>query len=307
MSYTLIELVDQVCGEIGIQQPNSVIGNTDLQVIQLLSLCNRLGKDLVRDYEWNRLVKAYVFQTTAATTTTGTITAGSAVMTGIPDTSGLAAGRVVTGTGIQPYAEILTVDGANQITLNSFATTATSSCSFTFAVQDYSVPSGFDRMISDTNWDRTNHWRNMGPKSSQEWQWLQGGIISTGQRERYRIYQNKMRIFAAITTSYLFAYEYVSSFWVVPTGGTEATKAAFTADSDFCVFPDDLMALGLKYQWLKSKKLDFGVELAEFNRALSYCKAQDQPVGAASLAPLQMPDLISPWSVQDGNWPTTPI
>ena len=276
-------------------------------MIQLLSLCNRLGKDLVSDFEWNRLVKAYVFQTTAATTTTGTITADSAVMTGIPDTSGLAAGRVVTGTGIQPYAEILSVDSSTQITLNSYATTATSSCSFTFAVQDYSVPSGFDRMISDSNWDRTNHWSNMGPKSSQEWQWLQGGIISVGPRERYRIYQNKMRIFAAITTSYLFAYEYVSNFWVVATGGTEGSKAAFTADTDTCIFPDDLMALGLKYQWLKAKKLDFGVELAEFNRALSIRKAQDQPVAAASLAPFERSDLVGPWSVSDGSWPTTPI
>jgi hypothetical protein len=59
----------------------------------------------------------------------------------------------------------------------------------TFAKQDYDpMPGGYDRMISDTNWDRTDHWRNLGPKSSQDWQFLQGGIISIGPRERFRIY-----------------------------------------------------------------------------------------------------------------------
>ena len=173
--------------------------------LQMLALANRLGKDLVRDYEWERLVKAYIFQTQAAVTTTGNITSASSIITSIPDTSSLAVGNVVTGTGVQPYAEILTIDSGTQVTLNMPVTTSTSSVSLTFAKQDYSLPADYDRMVSDTNWDRTNHWRNLGTKSSQEWQWLQGGVISIGPRERYRIYQNKLRIFAAITSIYSFA------------------------------------------------------------------------------------------------------
>lgn len=307
MSYTLLQLVDQVCGEMGISQPTSVIGNQNNQVIQMLALAQRLGKDLVRDYEWQRLVKAYIWQSQVAVTTTGNITSGSSVITNIPSTTSLAVGNVITGTGTAPYAEILTIDSPTQVTLNMPVTTTTASVSITFAKQDYSLPSDFDRMISDTNWDRTNHWQNLGTKSSQEWQWLQGGVISIGPRERYRIYQNKIRIFAAITTVYNFAFEYVSNSWVVPTGGTAGTKAAFTLDTDTCVFPDDLMLSGLKYLWLKAKKLDFGIELAEFTRALSYCKAQDVPVPSMSLAPQQLTDLVGPWSTPDGSWPSTPI
>lgn len=303
MSYSLLQLVDQVAGELGVQQPTTVVSSSNNQVKQLLALANRLGKDLVRDFEWNRLVKAYIWQTTAAVTTTGNITNASSVITSIPSTASLAVGNVVTGTGIQPYAEILTVDSSTQVTLNTPVTTSTNSVSLTFAKQDYDLPADFDRMISDTNWDRTNHWRNLGSKSSQEWQWLQGGVISIGPRERYRIYQNKLRVFAALTTVYTFAFEYVSNYWVVATGGTAATKAAFTVDTDTCVFPDDLMVAGLKYMWLKAKKLDFGIELAEFTRALSYCKAQDQPVPSMSLAPFPVPELIGPYSVADGNWP----
>ena len=172
----------------------------------------------------------------------------------------------------------------------------------TFAKQDYDLPDGYDRMISDTNWDRTDHWRNLGPKSSQDWQFLQGGIISIGPRERYRIYNNKFRIFQALTTVYNFAFEYVSNYWVCAAGSDQGSKSAYTADTDTSIFPDDLMLAGLKFYFLKAKKLDYSIELGEFMRALSYCKAQDQPVSAMSLAPVGMNQLVGPWSVQDGNW-----
>ena len=303
MAYTLLQLVDQVSGELGLSQPAVVIGNSNNQTAQLLALAQRLGKDLVRDYEWQRLVKAYIFQTTAGTTVTGDITANSSVISNIT-TSGLEVGNVVTGTGIAAYSEILTINSASQLTLNMPVSTSTAAVSLTFAKQDYPMPGGFDRMISDTNWDRTNHWRNLGTKTSQEWQWLQGGIISVGPRERYRIYNDKLRIFQALTSVYNLAFEYVGSYWVVATGGTEGTKSAYTADSDTCVFTDDLMLAGLKYYFLKAKKLDYAIELGEFMRTLSYTKAQDVPVAAQSLAPAGMNALVGPWSIQDGNWPT---
>jgi hypothetical protein len=304
MSYTLLQLVDQMSAELGLTQPATVIGSSNNQTIQILALANRLGKDLVRDFEWQRLVQAYIWQTQVAVSTTGNITAGSKVITNIPTTAALAVGNVITGTGQTPYAEILTIDSNTQVTLNAPVATSTSSVSMTFAKQDYDLPGGYDRMISDTNWDRTDHWRNLGTKSSQDWQFLQGGIISIGPRERYRIYNNKFRIFQALTTVYNFSFEYVSNWWVCATGSDQGSKSAYTADTDTCVFSDDLMLAGLKFYFLKAKKLDYSVELGEFMRSLSYCKAQDVPVSAMSLAPVGMNQLVGPWSVQDGNWPS---
>jgi hypothetical protein len=304
MSYTLLQLVDQMSAELGLTQPPSVIGSSNNQTVQILALANRLGKDLVRDYEWQRLVQAYIWQTQVAVSTTGNITANSKVITNIPSTAALQVGNVITGTGQAPYAEILTIDSSTQVTLNTPVTTSTASVSMTFAKQDYDLPDGYDRMISDTNWDRTDHWRNLGPKSSQDWQFLQGGIISIGPRERFRIYNNKFRIFQALTTVYNFSFEYVSNYWVCATGSDQGSKSAYTADTDTSIFPDDLMLAGLKFYFLKAKKLDYAIELGEFMRALSYCKAQDQPVSAMSLAPVGMNQLVGPWSVQDGNWPS---
>jgi hypothetical protein len=84
MSYTLLQLVDQMSAELGLTQPATVIGSSNNQTIQILALANRLGKDLVRDFEWQRLVQAYIWQTQVAVSTTGNITAGSKVITNIP-------------------------------------------------------------------------------------------------------------------------------------------------------------------------------------------------------------------------------
>src|SRR2546430_9519036 len=266
MSYTLLALVDQVAGELGLAQPSTVIGSNVNQTVQWLALAQRLGKDLVREFPWNRNTLIYVLTTTAAVTVTGNTTSGSAIITGMSATGSLAATYVcTTGTGIPTYAEITSVDSATQVTMNLPATAAGTGVSLTFAKQDYALPSDYNRILGDTDWDRTNHWPNPGAKTSQEWAAIQGSGIAIAPRNRFRIYNNNLRLVPAPTTATNMSFEYVSNYWVIATGGTAATKATFTVDTDTCIYPDDLMMAGLKYYFLKAKKLDFGPELAEFN------------------------------------------
>lgn len=53
---------------------------------------------------------------------TGTLSSGSAVVTGMSSTAGLLAGMLVTGTGIAAGASVASVDSASQITLSAAAT-----------------------------------------------------------------------------------------------------------------------------------------------------------------------------------------
>ena len=232
MSHTLLELMDQATGELGLAQPSAVIGSSVSQTVQFLALIQRLGKDLVREYEWRRLVTEYTFPTVASTA-------------------------------------------------------------------DYALPSDFDRMVSDTHWDRTNFWPNMGPKTSQEWQEIQAGLVNFG-RSRWRLYQNVVRITPTPSSVMTMAYEYVSNLWVIATGGTAPTKALFTVDSDTSIFPDDLMLSGLKLYFRKEKRLDFQYELAEFQEILATRKAQDQPVSSQNVAITQT-EVLDP-SVPEGSW-----
>lgn len=62
--YPLLDIVQQVCDELGLSRPAYVIGNDDPQTVQMLALINRLGRDLARQFEWQRLVKEYTLTTT---------------------------------------------------------------------------------------------------------------------------------------------------------------------------------------------------------------------------------------------------
>jgi hypothetical protein len=301
-SLTLLQLINQASGQLGLAQQSIVIGNSNNQTTQFLALTQQLGRDLIRDYEWNGCTKINVFQTSAALTKTGTSISGATTLTSLSNTTSLVAGMVITGTGIAPFAEILSVDSSTQVTMNLPATASGSAVTFTFAYQDYALPADYDRMVADTNWDRTNHWSNLGSRSSQDWATLQGGLISVGPRERFRIYGNKLRIFPALTSVYNLAFEYVSNYWITATGGTSPTKSAFSVDTDTCIFADDLMLTGIKYYFLRAKKLDYAMEFQDFQRTKSERRASDVPIPAKSLAPIQIPNLVGPWSIPEGSW-----
>ena len=305
MAYTLLELVDRVAAQIGITQPTAVIGSQDPQINQLQYLAEQLGQDLLKEYEWQRLVKPYYFTTTPAQGGTCNVSSATNALTGFNSVAGILAGMVITGPGIPSFTEVASVSTAAGTVFMTYPASgpSTSSASVNFITQDYALPSDFWKEVSDTNWDRTNHWRNLGPKTSQEWQWIQGGIISVGPRERYRIIGNKLRYFSAPASPLNIAYEYVSNSWIVASGASLPSLSAFAADGDTYIYRDDVMIHGLKYYWREAKGLDYTADYKRFQDALSSAKAQDQPVAAANLAPWQLPELVGPWSVQDGNWP----
>lgn len=62
-----LEIVRAVCGVIGLQQPNSLIGTSDLQVIQLRELLDKEGSELAARSAsgWQSLVREATFTTVA--------------------------------------------------------------------------------------------------------------------------------------------------------------------------------------------------------------------------------------------------
>ena len=86
MSMTLLQIVQAATSEMGVPVPQTVQGNTAQDVVQLLGLLNKVGRELYTNYEWQALVVPYRFYTSFLQTT-GDIADGSAVITNIPDTS----------------------------------------------------------------------------------------------------------------------------------------------------------------------------------------------------------------------------
>ena len=63
---TVLQIVRDACSEIGITQPNTAVGATDLQIIQLTSLVNREGRELSQRGQWQELVKEQTWTSLAA-------------------------------------------------------------------------------------------------------------------------------------------------------------------------------------------------------------------------------------------------
>lgn len=295
---TLLELVQQVCDELMIDRPSAVVNSSDPQIVQLYALLNRLGNDISRQAQWQRLNNEYVL-TTQALTQSGTTTAGSAVVTGIPSTASLSTDWGVLGVGIEPFAQIVSVDSATQVTLN-MAANASGTVDLTFSKVQYPLPSDWLMQIPQTEWDRTNRWPLLGPKSPQEWQSFKSGIVYAGPRERFRILQNTITINPPPPNGVMFAFEYISTGWVSSTTGVRSNK--YLADTDTAIFPDSLLITGLKSLWKVAKGLDGSFDLGEFRVLLETIKSQDRSAPKLSLSPYGGTVLLTEWNIPDGSW-----
>lgn len=63
---TLLVIIQDAANEVGVDAPDTVIGNTDPNVVRLLALSNRGGKALARRYPWQELTKEFTHTTLAA-------------------------------------------------------------------------------------------------------------------------------------------------------------------------------------------------------------------------------------------------
>jgi hypothetical protein len=295
----LLQLVQQVCNELMITEPATVAGSSDPQIVQLYALLNRLGRDISRQYEWNRLNREHII-TTVAFNASGDCVSGSPVISNIADTSAITTDFSLIGPGVTPFAQVVSV-GANTVTLNMPLTETQAGATFQFSQVQYALPSDWLSQIPQTEWDRTNRWPLIGPQSPQEWQSFKSGIVDAGPRERFRIQEGKISINPPPPNGWLFAFEYKSSGWVINSVNQRLTK--FSADTDTAIFDDSLLITGLKAQWKAAKGLDGAFDLSEFRSLLDICKAQDKSAPKLSLSPYGGSVLLSLDNVVDGNFP----
>ena len=296
---TLLELVQNMCLEVGIPSPTQVVTSQDTQINQIFALVNRLGNDITRTFEWQKLDKEYILQT-VSTTLTGTITSGSKVITGISSTTGLTSDYGIDGNGIAPFSQIVTVDSGTQVTMNLPAT-ASGTVDLVFGQVNYALPSDWSKQIPQTEWDRSNRWPLLGPNSPQDWQSFKSGIVYAGPRLRFRIQGNTLAINPPPSANLNLAFEYISKSWVLATDGV-TYKNKFTADTDTFVFDDSLMTIGLKLRWLQAKGFEYDFAQREFDNLLSMCKGQDKSAAKLSLAPEAGSILLTNRNIPDGNW-----
>jgi hypothetical protein len=298
MASTLLQLVQQATGEMGLNQPTQVVGNSSSDVIQLYSLINSVGYEVQRDHNWEALDKEYRFYTVYETLTC-TLVEDSVNVTTVESTTGLSNLWIVTGTGINQDTYVNTVTGANSLTLSQ-AATETGVFTLYFSQAKYPLPSDWDRQIDRTHYDKSKRWEMMGPTDAQQWQFLKSSYISTGPRIRYRILGGYFQIWPAMNTDEYLGFEYMSNQWA--TSSTGVTQTSFLADTDTCIFPDRLMVTALKKKYFEIKGFDSTAFTRDYLQQLSFAKANDSGSATLSFAPTPGSILIGFENIPDANY-----
>ena len=278
---TLLQNIQDVCLELGIPSPNTVIGNQDESVQQLNALMNRIGDSLTTENDWQGLIKEYRFQTVYYQYT-GDVALNATSLTNMSSITGLTSDFMVMGNGIMQDTFVTSASGST-VNININATGAYTGQTYTFGQVNYAMPSDYQRMVNKTQYNKSNRWSVIGPKDAQEWQWLKASYVTTGPRMRFRIAGNKFVIWPMPTAQVILGFEYQSGSWVVGADGTYKTR--FSADTDTSIFPDRLLILGTKLKYFQIKGFDTAALQADFAREVSKFKAQDAGADTLSLAP----------------------
>lgn len=306
---TLLQLVQQACGEMGLIQPSTLFGNTDQQVVQLLALAQREGYETYKmstnTYGWQALRKEYLFNVVSTGLQTVSYTKGSNVITFLTTpTNQPQVGWVISNSGGSNATDFIyptyvtAVLSSTQVTVSTNALNTNTSNTMAMGQQAYNFPTDYDHMIVQTQWDRGFRWQLLGPLDAQEWQVLKSGISPTGPRRRFRIMNNQFFIDPIPYDGNQLVFEYISYNWCQNSQFQGQNK--WQADTDTYRLDDDTFILGMIWRFRMAKGLDYSEERQMWTDSINRYKARQasvrnlpvnaQQTGVRLLSNSQVPD-----------------
>lgn len=337
----LLQIVQIICDELGLNRPSVVVNSTDTQIRQIYALINRALRELQQNYEWTALQTEYDLYVNQPTTTVGDVALGQYQIKNIPTTTFIAPGQaplwVLTAEFIPVAARVVSVDTPSQVTITEPATGTQTGVSVVFAQDTYPEPLDFSRFINQTWWDRTNRWALMGPDSPQVDQWHRSGIVTIGPRRHFRqigyngaasgsgssgdfngdfnndFYTaassssgliNNYRIWpapGATDTPLDLVYEYISANCVLSNKGVP--QSTFLADTDFPLLDPNMLMLDAKWRMWQIKGFDYLPLQMEAQDYIQRSYAYDGGAKTLSLPSRRANLALTTGIVQDGNWP----
>lgn len=226
---SLLSIIQDTAGRLGIGRPGAVIGASDTLAAQLLSILIEECEELLSKNEWQALIQPGSFVTTSGPL----------------------------------FSAPLPVD--------------------------------YDRLTYGSDlWNRSKTQTLLGPCSAPEWQELLARNVSQ-YPQRYRFISGALAVWGA-SAGETITYEYVSNYHVRSSTGT--VQPTFQADTDTSVLPDRLLKLGLRWRFKQAKGLDYGEDMATYERELERMAGVD---GGYRIIVTSASMRGSPWA--PGQWP----
>jgi len=174
-------------------------------------------------------------------------------------------------------------------------------------IGSYPLPADFAYFIDQSQWDRSNHWPLLGPKTSQEWQWIKGGLISQGPRLRYRLQRGMFEVWPVpgspgTPSPWTLAMEYISKNWVM-NASQQPYSDFVTLDVDVPMFDEWLLTKFLKLKFWETKGFDTNAFRDDFLNMFLGITGQNMGAPVLTLSPRPASIYIGPNNIPDGSWP----
>lgn len=184
------------------------------------------------------------------------------------------------------------------------------SITLTAARYQYPLPSDYYSALPDTQWDEDNNWRLIGPLNDASMTDRTIGLNSVTTRIAYRVFGPDLNPASTAgqfkvdpvpsASGGILSFEYITRNTFV-----DATYVTFAetiaANTDLCLFDDDLMVAEFKWRFLRAQKKDYAEEKAEavgmLDTAVSRWSGSFRGsfTGKKSQRPYQLPD--GSWSL----------
>ena len=158
----------------------------------------------------------------------------------------------------------------------TFVTTAT-------PVQATALPIDFDRFIPNSFFNRSTRRPMTGPITPRQWQFIQAQPVYSTAYLMFRQRTGQFLVAPTPAAGETIAYEYVSKNWCADIEG--AGQSQFTSDTDTAYLDEDVMALGVRWRFLRAKGLDYSEEMATYERQKEQYRARDGGATALSISP----------------------
>jgi hypothetical protein len=131
---------------------------------------------------------------------------------------------------------------------------------------------GFRRFITETMWNRSLR-QKVPPITPQAWQQIKAGNINTAYP--YFRFRGKNLLFTPTPTAgQTIAVEYHSKNWCEKSDGT-VTYAAWNADTDLGLLPEDIMRQGIVWRWKAAKNFDYAEDYRTYQTIVLNAMAND--------------------------------
>ncbi|ACI54031.1 conserved hypothetical protein [Rhizobium leguminosarum bv. trifolii WSM2304] len=143
-------------------------------------------------------------------------------------------------------------------------------------------PDDWNRFAANAKiWNASRLWQLNGPVEPQTWQ-RQTILNSNPVPQIWRMAGGKLDIYPNVSGETM-EYAYISGFWVAVNGGA-TTAANWANDTDTARFPEDLLELSLIWRWKRAKGLDYGEEIASFERSKEAAIGADRAASPVDLS-----------------------